>query len=145
MKKKLNLTGNKRTYITIETGTGHLLCASFFIDYYYLFHTLIVVYPTYGLKGQKHSAQGKANNVSRHPGYSVSAFAWRPERAKDLRRYAENCTINMMYNAFALSGREWWCGILPRVSLPVVACPGLGDVALSGREWWYGVSFVVKL
>ena len=26
----------------------------------------------YGLKGQKHIAQGKANNVSRHPGYVVS-------------------------------------------------------------------------
>ena len=103
------------------------------------------IYPTYGLKGQKRLAQGKANNVSRHPGYSVSAFAWRPERAKDLRWYAENCTINMMYNAFALSGRKWWYGVLPRVSLPVVACPGLGDVALSGREWWRGVSFVIKL
>ena len=52
------------------------------------------IYPTCGLMGQKRLAQGKANNVSRHPGYSVSASAWRPERAKDLRRYAEICTIN---------------------------------------------------
>ena len=42
------------------------------------------IYPTYGLKGQKRLAQGKANNVSRHPGYSVSASARRPERAKAL-------------------------------------------------------------
>ena len=42
------------------------------------------IYPTYGLKGQKHSAQGKANTVSRYPGYSVSASTWRPERAKAL-------------------------------------------------------------
>ena len=56
----------------------------FFIDYYYLFPRFLVIYPTCGLKGQKRLAQGKANNVSRHPGYSVSAYAWRPERAKAL-------------------------------------------------------------
>ncbi len=36
----------------------------------------------YGLKGQKHIAQGKANRVSRHPGCNIHQFPLRPERPK---------------------------------------------------------------
>ena len=115
----------------------------------------------YGLKGQKHTAQGKANHVSRHPGYNIHQFPLRPERPKahspgqgelceptpwvfcihhQLRPEGAKafsytiCYSCLVVRLLPFQGAAGCVYIIPRVSLPVVACPGLRDAALSGRS-----------
>ena len=89
----------------------------------------------YGLKGQKHIAQGKANRVSRHPGYFVSIINCALKGQKHFLSIACGGLLHprLVVRLLPFQGAGGGCGIIPRVPLPMVACPGLGGVALSGR------------
>ena len=59
---------------------------------------LILQARPFGLKAQKHPAQGKANNVSRHPGWTM------PRMVRPIGAKAKSIRFNT-FTAFALSER----------------------------------------
>ena len=103
--------------------------------------------------------------MRRHPGYNIHQFPLRPERPKahspgqgepceptpwvfyihhDLRPERPKafsytvCYSCLVVRLLPFQGGSKRKRNIPRVSLPMVACPGLRDAALSGRCWMWG-------